>query len=226
MKQIKNLLCLPWRISTVRKGLTMLLTGHFHWAGPLLRPLAPAHQMSGNLTQHMHTHTRRDSLSQSNDVPDFPKQPLVKHHQVRQESPSCVTASQMVPSGQKPSVLWSVWPGSHWPFGPLEGEASSLCATQGCARGWRPWGSRGHMLCPISLLSVVKTHSWKELLHLLHPGSPILGTRGPRRVWSRTEGTRRKQRAGEPPWLREYNQAETLSRAQGSPELGPSGRTT
>ena len=113
MKQIKNLLCLPWRISTVRKGLTMLLTGHFHWAGPLLRPLAPAHQMSGNLTQHMHTHTRRDSLSQSNDVPDFPKQPLVKHHQVRQESPSCVTASQMVPSGQKPSVLWSVWPGSH-----------------------------------------------------------------------------------------------------------------
>lgn len=183
MKQIKNVLCLPWRTSTVRKGLTVLLTGHFHWAGPLLRPLAPAHQMSGNLTQHTHTHTRTDSLSQLNDVSDFPKQPLIKHHQVRQEPPSCVTASQTVPRGQKPSVLRSV--------GPLEGGASPLCTTQGCARGWRPWGSRGHVLRPVSLLSVVKTHSWRDLLHLFHPGSPILGTQGPRRVWSRMEGTGR-----------------------------------
>ena len=196
MKQIKNVLCLPWRISTVRKGLTVLLTGHFHWAvhfyDPWLQPITC--QVILHST-HTHTRTRRDSLSQSNDVPDFPKQPLVKHHQVRQEPPSCVTASEMVPSGQKPSVLRSV--------GPLEGGASPLCATPGRARGWRPWGSRGHVLRPVSLLPVVKTHSWRELLHLFHPGSPILGTRGPRRVWSRTEGTRRRQRAREPPWLRE-----------------------
>ena len=107
-------------------------------------------------------------------------------------------------------------PDPDWPFGPLEGGARPLCAAQGCTHGWRLWGSRAH----VQHCSVLFPHSWKELLHLFHPGSPTLSTRDPRRVWSRMEGTRRQQRARRATLTQEGRPGWDAQQSTGVPRAG------